>query len=99
MQRLGTAPPSGRVRVELSPTRTGTVPDGAVGCLDTARLRTAVQQLKATGADQVTVSDGTVRAQLPAGSTGTAVLAAPASPAGGARRAGPRPSPPGPTTG
>lgn len=77
MQRLGTAPPSGRVRVELSPTRTGTVPDGAVGCLDTARLRTAVQQLKATGADQVTVSDGTVRAQLPAGSTGTAVLAAP----------------------
>ncbi|WP_260682579.1 YfhO family protein [Streptomyces lividans] len=77
MQRLGTAPPSGRVRVELSPTRTGTVPDGAVGCLDTARLRTAVQQLKATGADQVTVSDGTVRAQLPAGSTGTAVLARP----------------------
>ncbi|MDT0610316.1 YfhO family protein [Streptomyces lancefieldiae] len=77
MQRLGTAPSSGRVRIELSPTRTGTVPDGAVGCLDTARLHTAVQQLKATGADEVTVSDGTVRAQLPAGSKGTAVLAAP----------------------
>ncbi|MEV8122957.1 YfhO family protein [Streptomyces sp. NPDC085944] len=77
MQRLGTAPASGRVRIELSPTRTGTVPDGAVGCLDTARLRTAVQRLKETGADEVTVSDGTVRARLPAGSTGTAVLAAP----------------------
>ncbi|MFG2684835.1 YfhO family protein [Streptomyces sp. NPDC048405] len=77
MQRLGTAPASGRVRIELSPTRTGTVPDGAVGCLDTARLRTAVQRLDETGADEVTVSDGTVRAQLPAGSTGTVVLAAP----------------------
>ncbi|MFJ8544724.1 YfhO family protein [Streptomyces sp. NPDC093586] len=77
MQRLGTAPPSGRVRIELSPTRTGTVPDGAVGCLDTARLHTAVQRLKATGAVEVTVSDGTVRARLPAGSKGTAVLAAP----------------------
>ncbi|CAM5544226.1 hypothetical protein STENM223S_05197 [Streptomyces tendae] len=77
MQRLGTAPATGPVRIELSPTRTGTVPDGAVGCLDTARLRTAVQQLKDTGAEEVTVSDGTVRARLPAGSTGTAVLAAP----------------------
>ncbi|MFI8944969.1 YfhO family protein [Streptomyces sp. NPDC053750] len=77
MQRLGTAPQSGRVRIELSPTRAGTVPDGAVGCLDTARLHTAVQGLKATGATEVTVSDGTVRAELPAGSKGTAVLAAP----------------------
>lgn len=77
MQRLGTVPATGRIRIELSPTRTGTVPDGAVGCLDTARLHTAVQRLKATGATEVTVSDGTVRAQLPAGSKGTAVLAAP----------------------
>ncbi|MFD8900936.1 YfhO family protein [Streptomyces ardesiacus] len=77
MQRLGTAPVSGHVRIELAPTRTGTVPDGAVGCLDTARLRTAVRGLKATGAEEVTVSDGTVRARLPAGSTGTAVIAAP----------------------
>ncbi|MFF8452171.1 YfhO family protein [Streptomyces leeuwenhoekii] len=77
MQRLGTAPPSGRVRIELSPTRTGTVPDGAVGCLDTARLHTAVQRLKATGAGKVSVSDGAVRARLPAGSKGTAVLAVP----------------------
>ncbi|MFF8596198.1 YfhO family protein [Streptomyces sp. NPDC015220] len=77
MQRLGTVPASGRLRIELSPSRAGTVPDGAVGCLDTARLGTAVQRLRTTGATRVTVSDGTVRAQLPAGSTGTAVLAAP----------------------
>ncbi|MFE9766280.1 YfhO family protein [Streptomyces sp. NPDC005808] len=77
MQPLGTVPASGQVRIELSSDRTGVIPDGAVGCLDTARLRTAVDQLKATGATEVTVSDGTVRAQLPAGSTGTAVLAAP----------------------
>ncbi|MFF9626009.1 YfhO family protein [Streptomyces griseosporeus] len=77
MQRLGRTPASGRLRVELSPDRTSVVPDGAVGCLDTARLHTAVQHLKATGATRVTVSDGTVRADLPAGSTGTAVVAAP----------------------
>ncbi|MDT0468070.1 hypothetical protein [Streptomyces gibsoniae] len=77
MQRLGRVPASGRLRIELSPDRTGVIPDGAVGCLDTGRLHTAVGHLKATGATDVTVSDGTVRAQLPAGSTGTAVVAAP----------------------
>ncbi|MDX3639572.1 YfhO family protein [Streptomyces sp. MB09-02B] len=77
MQRLGTVGGSGRFRIELSPNRTSLVPDGAVGCLDTARLRTAVAGLKATGATSVRVDDGTVRAELPAHSTGIAVLAAP----------------------
>nr|WP_179382015.1 YfhO family protein [Streptomyces sp. SA15] len=77
MQRLGAVPESGRLRIELSPNGTGTVPDGAVGCLDTARLRTTVERLKATGATEVTVSGDTIRAELPAGSTGTAVVAAP----------------------
>jgi uncharacterized membrane protein YfhO len=77
MQRLGRVPASGQVRIELSPDKAGVVPDRAVGCLDTARLHTAVQHLKATGATEVTVSDGTVRAVLPAGSRGVAVLAAP----------------------
>ncbi|MFE1912760.1 YfhO family protein [Streptomyces anandii] len=77
MQPLGTVPASGRLRIELSPNRAGTVPDGAVGCLDTARLRTAVRRLETTGATEVTVSDGTLRARIPAGSTGTAVIAAP----------------------
>lgn len=77
MQRLGTVPASGLVRVDLSPNRPSTVPDGAVGCLDTARLRTAVERLTATGATEVSVSGGTIRAQLPEGGTGTAVVAAP----------------------
>ncbi|MEV0183417.1 YfhO family protein [Streptomyces sp. NPDC050625] len=77
MQRLGTVPASGRLRIDLSPDRTSLVPDGAVGCLDTARLRTAVERLRTTGATEVTVSDGTIRARLPAGSKGTAVVAAP----------------------
>ncbi|MFF9487400.1 YfhO family protein [Streptomyces sp. NPDC014676] len=77
MEPLGTVPASGHLRIELSPNRTGVVPDGAVGCLDRARLRTAADRLRSTGATEVSVSDGTVRAELPAGSTGTAVLAAP----------------------
>ncbi|KAB1140712.1 YfhO family protein [Streptomyces luteolifulvus] len=77
MQRLGTTPSSGRVVVELSPNRPGFVPHGALGCLDPARLHTVVERLKSTGATQVTVSDGTLRAELPAGSTGIAVVAAP----------------------
>ncbi|MEU7058070.1 YfhO family protein [Streptomyces sp. NPDC046197] len=77
MQPLGRVPASGSLRIELSPDRMSTVQDGAVGCLDTARLQAAVERLKATGATAVTVSDGTIRAELPAGSTGTAVVAAP----------------------
>ena len=77
MEPLGTVPASGELRIELSPNRASVVPDGAVGCLDTARLRTAVGRLRATGATEVTVSGGTIRAELPAGSTGTAIVAAP----------------------
>ncbi|MFI9763403.1 YfhO family protein [Streptomyces sp. NPDC051963] len=77
MEPLGTVPASGRLRIELSPNRPGVVADGAVGCLDTGRLRAAVDRLKTTGATKVTVSDGTIHAELPAGSKGTAVIAAP----------------------
>ncbi|PWI20928.1 hypothetical protein DI272_40085 [Streptomyces sp. Act143] len=77
MQRLGTVPPSGRLTIELSPHRPGAIPKGAVGCLDTGELRTVIQRLKSTGATKVTVSDGTIRAELPSGSTGIALVAAP----------------------
>lgn len=77
MQPLGRVPSSGRVRVALAPERAGRIPYRAVGCLDTARLHTAVRRLRTTGATQVHVSDGTLRAELPAGSTGTAVVAVP----------------------
>ncbi|MFE7778003.1 YfhO family protein [Streptomyces sp. NPDC057445] len=49
----------------------------SAGCLDRGRLATAVAALKATGAVSVDVRDSGVRAELPPGSTGTAVLAAP----------------------
>ncbi|MES5822315.1 YfhO family protein [Streptomyces sp. RG80] len=77
MQRLGTAPASGRLTIELAPDRAGRVPERAVGCLDTGRLHTAVERLRATGATRVSVSGATLRAQLPAGSRGIAVVAAP----------------------
>ncbi|MEU6144853.1 YfhO family protein [Streptomyces sp. NPDC047081] len=77
MQRLGTVPASGNLRIELTPNRDSRVPQGAVGCLDTAALHTAVEHLKATGATRVSVDDATVKAQLPAGSKGVAVIAAP----------------------
>ncbi|MEU6773913.1 YfhO family protein [Streptomyces sp. NPDC046759] len=77
MEPLGRTPPSGSVRIELAPDRPGRIPPGAVGCLDTVRLHAAAARLKATGATRVSVSDGTVRALLPAGSKGIAVVAAP----------------------
>ncbi|MER6124809.1 YfhO family protein [Streptomyces sp. NPDC001795] len=77
MQRLGLVPASGHLRIVLAPDTASLIPDGAVGCLDTTRLSAVVQQLKATGAKEVSVSDGTIRAELPAGSTGTAVVSAP----------------------
>lgn len=79
MEPLGTVPASGRLAIELAPKGMGVVPDRAVGCLDTGRLRSAVRHLRATGATEVTVSGsgGTVHAELPAGSKGVAVVAAP----------------------
>ncbi|MFE7567076.1 YfhO family protein [Streptomyces sp. NPDC057539] len=77
MQPLGTVPPSGRVTIELSPDKGGTVPDGALGCLDTRRLSESVQRLKTTGATDVRVSGHSVTAELPAHAKGFAVLAVP----------------------
>lgn len=79
MEPLGTVPASGHLAIELTPNRMGVVPDQAVGCLDTGLLRSAVRHLRATGATEVTVSGsgGTIHAELPAGSKGVAVVAAP----------------------
>ncbi|MFF4274016.1 YfhO family protein [Streptomyces sp. NPDC001536] len=77
MQRLGAVPSSGRLTIELAPDRAGRIPEGAVGCLDTDRLHTAAERLRATGATRVSVSGATLRAELPAGSKGIAVVAAP----------------------
>ncbi|MFF0477455.1 YfhO family protein [Streptomyces sp. NPDC004284] len=77
MQALGTVPDSGAVRIDLEPEGKVRLPREPVGCLVRARLDTAVRQLTATGATRVRTTGHTVTAELPPGSTGTAVLAVP----------------------
>lgn len=75
MRLLGTG--GGQLAVPLRVARAGTVPHEALGCLDRGRLDAAVAGLKRTGATRVDVTGSGVRAELPAGSSGVAVLAAP----------------------
>lgn len=75
MRLLGTG--GGPLAVPLRVARAGTVPHEALGCLDRGRLDAAVAGLKRTGATRVAVTGSGVRAELPAGSSGVAVLAAP----------------------
>ncbi|MEU9086729.1 YfhO family protein [Streptomyces sp. NPDC048357] len=49
-----------------------------LSCLDRARLDTAVAVLRATAATSLRVGSSRIRAELPAGTTGTAVLSVPA---------------------
>ncbi|MER5309469.1 YfhO family protein [Streptomyces sp. NPDC002773] len=77
MRALGAVPPSGEVRIELSPEKKLRLPRQPVGCLVQDRLDSAVRELTATGATRVRATGHTVTAELPPGSTGTAVLAAP----------------------
>lgn len=68
---LGTVnSPGEKVGYSKDPHRT------TLGCLDRAKLTAAVDRLKKTGALSVEVSDSGVRAELPPGTKGTAVLAA-----------------------
>lgn len=69
---LGTVnSPGEKVTYSKDPRRT------TLGCLDHAKLAAAVDRLKQTGAVSVDVTDGGVRAELPPGATGRAVVAAP----------------------
>ncbi len=77
IQRLGTVPETGRLKIKLRPRLPGKVPDHAIGCLDTGRLAEAVRHLRATGATRIHVSGHALSATLPTGSTGTAVVAVP----------------------
>ncbi|MGW3623529.1 YfhO family protein [Streptomyces sp. NPDC000880] len=52
-------------------------PRTTVGCLDRAKLTAAVDRLRTTGPVSLEVTDSGVRAELPPGTQGTAVLAAP----------------------
>ncbi|MFJ3722613.1 YfhO family protein [Streptomyces sp. NPDC090045] len=53
-------------------------PRWTLSCLDRARLDTAVAGLRATAATSLRVGSSRIRAELPAGATGTAVLSVPA---------------------
>ncbi|OEJ39403.1 hypothetical protein BGK70_15815 [Streptomyces agglomeratus] len=77
MQPLGAVPRDGRVAVALKGTGAGSLPRESVGCLDRDRLATAVDRLRSGGATSVRVTDSGVRAALPPGARGTAVLAVP----------------------
>ncbi|MFD8072757.1 YfhO family protein [Streptomyces sp. NPDC059718] len=77
MRRLGTATGTTPLTVELRAAGSGVLPEQPVGCLDPTRLAAAVQRLKATAATGVQVSGNGLEAELPAGSTGTAVIAVP----------------------
>ncbi|GAA0693892.1 YfhO family protein [Kitasatospora atroaurantiaca] len=73
---LGTVPADGRVQVQLQAGAAAQVPAQPVGCLDQGALTTALGQLK--GATSVSAGGHGFTAELPAGSTGTALLAVPA---------------------
>ncbi|MFF0560471.1 YfhO family protein [Streptomyces sp. NPDC004266] len=77
MRALGAVPDSGAVRIELRPEGRVRLPREPVGCLIDARLDSAVRQLTADGATRVRATGHTVTAELPPGSEGIAVLAAP----------------------
>ncbi|MFF8592281.1 YfhO family protein [Streptomyces sp. NPDC015220] len=77
VQSIGVVPASGKVRVELRHTGWLDLPKQPIGCLVASRLDQAVQRLRATGATDVRVGGHSVTARIPAGSTGTAVLAVP----------------------
>ncbi|GAA5052385.1 YfhO family protein [Streptomyces similanensis] len=77
LQSLGVTPASGKVRVELRHTGWLGLPKQPIGCLVENRLERAVRQLSAGGATEVRVGGHSVTARIPAGSTGTALLAVP----------------------
>ncbi|WP_435058793.1 YfhO family protein [Streptomyces sp. bgisy060] len=77
MKVLGTVPDSGEVRIALEPGGRAHLPRQPIGCLARSGLESAVRRLVATGATRVRTTGHGVTAELPPGSTGTAVLGVP----------------------
>jgi hypothetical protein len=78
MRLLGTVPADGEVRLQVAAATAQILPDPVLGCLDHAKLTAAIERARATGATRVEAGGHTIAATLPAGSTGTALLAVPA---------------------
>ena len=97
MVELGKTPASGEVLIDLrvvAAVRGAITPRGALGCLDTTKLATAVSGLRATGATHVEAGGRSISATLKPGSTGVAVIAAPALPGWLCARDGGKPEKP-----
>lgn len=78
VQPIGTAPRGGQFTLWVRALEPGTLEPEGVGCLDQARLAAAEQRIANGAATHVQVTDDGIRAQLPSGAKGFAVLAAPA---------------------
>lgn len=97
MVELGKVPASGDVLIDLqvvAAVRGAITPRGALGCLDSTKLATAVSDLRAAGATHVETGGRSISATLKPGSTGVAVIAAPALPGWLCARDGGKPEKP-----
>ncbi|MFF3157102.1 YfhO family protein [Streptomyces sp. NPDC057910] len=79
LQLLGTVPASGKFTVALGVTSPQDIPQFPVGCLSRAKLKGAVDHLKATAPQKVTAGGHSIAATFPKGTTGTAVISTPAT--------------------
>ncbi|MFF4324183.1 YfhO family protein [Streptomyces sp. NPDC001568] len=76
LEEVGRVSADGLLTLDVRTGGTGQVlPADAIGCLDTRALDAAVQRLRDTGATAVRVDGHSIAADLPKGSTGTAVVA------------------------
>ncbi|UQA95139.1 YfhO family protein [Streptomyces halobius] len=77
---LGQVPADGTVSVRFTGDGRQHLPPHPVGCLAPRKLAAAVAALRAKGPDELTTSGHGLTATLPAGSSGSALLAVPAVP-------------------
>ncbi|MER5306425.1 YfhO family protein [Streptomyces sp. NPDC002773] len=76
---LGTVPSDGKLQFAIGASQPNQVlPYDAVGCMAPKKFQDAVQALRATAPTRLDVGGHTVEAELPKGSSGTAVVATPA---------------------
>ncbi|MCX5382465.1 YfhO family protein [Streptomyces sp. NBC_00083] len=75
---LGTVPATGKFTVALGTHKAQDIPRFPVGCLNPAKLKAAVQELKATAPLKVTAGGHSIAATFRKGTTGTAVISTPA---------------------
>ncbi|WP_051271352.1 YfhO family protein [Shimazuella kribbensis] len=80
IMRLGKTPPSGKVTVIIRTYRAGNLSKQPIACLDQKKFQAAIEQRMKTDAISVQASGHTIRATLPKGSTGSAIIAIPNAP-------------------